>query len=86
MDGIRGPVPGRIPTGGFDPPLRNGGLSGGTAVLVHPPIPSILVNQPSFPSNPIPNNIKSQIVKIELVHLKYYSHFYYSIILTKCEL
>jgi len=35
MDGIRGPVPGRIPTGGFDPPLRNGGLSCGTAILVH---------------------------------------------------
>ncbi len=55
--------------------------------LGHPPIPSILV-QPHHPSSTprIPNNIKSQLVKIVLVHLKYYSHFYYSIILTKCEL
>jgi len=52
MDGIRGPVPGRIPTGGFDPPLRNGGLSGGSycrMILVYPPIPSILVQTPSIP-------------------------------------
>src|SRR5690606_31471520 len=51
-----------------------------------PSHPSWFKQQPSFPSNPIPNNIKSQIVKIELVHLKFYSHFYCRIILTKCEL
>src|SRR5690606_2763525 len=48
--------------------------------------PSWFKHQTSFPSNPIPNNIKSQIVKIELVHLKFYSHFYCTIILTKCKL